>query len=367
MTKLSVCHIGPLSIHSYRLTKSLARRGYSVTLIADSEAWVAPESTKFVPTFTLPALTQSNFPNLFLANSIRIVRLLRKIQPDLVHLHAQHYYSTAIVLSGLPFILNSWGTEVLELPTTSFPRRTLAKMAAVQARKIIVDARILKYIWKSMGVPAQKTEIIPFGVDTDVFNPQVNGDVVRKNLGFERGEIVVISTRAFYSSHYDVECLVKAVPFVLDDCSNVKFIVKGSGPQAHHLRNLAKQLGVVSHVYFVGLVPHHELAQYLRAADIYVSTSRVDSTSVSLLEAMACGVPPVVTNIPGNREWVRENVNGLLFPSGDAKALAEKIIQLSQNAELRRKFGEKCLQIIKERASWEKCVSKVEEVYSQVV
>lgn len=367
MTRLSVCHIGPLSIHSHRLTESLARKGYKVTLIADSEAWIAPKFGRLVPTFMLPTLTQSNFLKLFFTNSIRVVHLLKKIQPDLVHLHAQHHYSIAITLSGLPFILNSWGTEVLELPTTSFSRRALAKMAAAQARRIIVDARILKHIWKRMGVPEQKTEIIPFGVDMNVFNPKVDGDPIRKKLRLKKTDIAVISTRAFYNSHYDVERLIRAIPLVVDTCHNVKFIVKGSGPQGCHLRNLARRLGVSSYVYFAGLVPHPELARYLRAADIYVSTSRVDSTSVSLLEAMACGVPPVVTNIFGNREWIHAGVNGLLYPPGDARALAEKIVQLSQNAELRERFGEKCFLIVKERASWEKCVSKVEKTYAQVL
>jgi glycosyltransferase involved in cell wall biosynthesis len=130
---------------------------------------------------------------------------------------------------------------------------------------------------------------------------------------------------------------------------------------------LTKELGISEHVRFVGLVPHREVAQYLCAADIYVSTSFVDSTSVSLLEAMACGVAPVVTDIYGNREWVENGVNGLLYSPKDPKSLAERIIQLIEDEDQRAQFGDKCVEIIRERAIWEKCVSKMEAIYKELL
>jgi glycosyltransferase involved in cell wall biosynthesis len=108
------------------------------------------------------------------------------------------------------------------------------------------------------------------------------------------------------------------------------------------------------------------MAQYLTAANIYVSTSFIDSTSVSLLEAMACGIPPVTTDISGNREWIKNEVNGLLYQPRDHKALAEKITQLIENEDLRKQFGERSRQMIMERAKWEKCVSKMEAIYNSI-
>jgi glycosyltransferase involved in cell wall biosynthesis len=178
----------------------------------------------------------------------------------------------------------------------------------------------------------------------------------------------MISTRPFYNNnHYNIECLIRAIPVIIESYGNAKFIIKGTGPLEGYLKRLVEKLNISKHVRFVGLVPYDEVAQYLCASDIYVSTCFVDSTSVSLLEAMACGLPPVVTDILGNREWIENGENGFLFPPKNPTALAEKVIQLIENQSLRKRFGERCFQIIKRRAIWEKCVSKMEAIYKSLL
>jgi len=298
---------------------------------------------------------------------MRIVKILKEINPDFVHLHVQHLYSFAIIQSGYPFLLTSWGAEVLSLPSDNILIKSIAKIAATRAHFIIVDAYCLKKIWIKMGIQESKIKVIPFGVDLSIFNPNVKGSSIRKNLGIEKDETVIISTRALDNNHYNIECLIRAVPLVLKRCQNAKFILKGAGPLKTYLQHLVYELNVSDHVRFVGLTPHHEIAQYLVAADIYVSTPFIDTTSVSLLEAMACGLPPIVTDIAGNREWINDEVNGLLFPPKDSIALSEKIIHLIENENTRRRFGERCLQIVKKRASWEACVNKMAAIYQSLI
>ena len=312
-------------------------------------------------------MNRTNIPQRLIPNILRMMTILKKINPDLVHLHVQHYLSPAIVISGLPYILTSWGVEVMGLPKTDFLRKTSAKITATKARKITVDAKCLKEPWIRMGIPENKIEVIPFGVDTHIFNPNVNGRLLRKRLQIRKSDIAIISTRPFYNDHYNLECLIRAIPLILKKCKHVKFIVKGAGPLQRYLKSLVSKLNIGEHVRFEGIVPHHEVAQYLCAADIYVSTCFVDSTSVSLLEAMACGLAPIVTDIPGNREWIEDGVNGFLFPPRSSTVLAEKAIQLIQNPDLRKHFGERCIQIIDQKATWEKCVSKMETVYKSLL
>jgi glycosyltransferase involved in cell wall biosynthesis len=244
----------------------------------------------------------------------------------------------------------------------SILRKVLAKQAAMKAHKIIVDANCMKQIWTSMGVPQNKVEVIPFGVDTNLFNPDWNGNPIRKKLNIRKRDIAVISTRPFFK-HYDVKCLIKAIPVVIKKHKNVKFIIKGRGPLERHIRTLAKKLHIAQYVRFTDPVQYHEMPYYFSAADIYVSTSYIDSTSVSLLEAMACELPPITTDIPGNREWIKNEVNGLLYPPKDYKTLAEKITQLIENQNLRKKFGYRCREIVKKRAAWDECVAKLESIY----
>jgi len=273
----------------------------------------------------------------------------------------------AIILSGHPYILTSWGAEVLSLPDADILTRSIARMASMKAHRIIVDAHCLKDIWIRTGVPHHKIEVIPFGVDLNIFNSDVDGSNVRRRLGIKENDTVIISTRALFNNHYNVECLIHSIPIVLKKHENIKFIIKGVGPLESQLRNLVNELGVHEHVRFVGLVSHPEVAQYLAASDIYVSTPFIDSTSVSLLEAMACGLAPIVTDILGNREWIENGTNGLLFQPKNSQMLSEKIIRLIENEDTRKRFGERCIRIVKQRASWENCVDRMEAIYQSLL
>jgi len=361
-----ICYISPLSIHAYRWIEALSDKGYQISLITDFRYWVSP-TIRSIPVYNQPMLNKRNVLWRYVPNNLRVTKALKRVDPDFVHLHVQHHYIPAIFLSGIPFMLSSWGIEVLKLPHSNIFSKGLAKMVATKAGAVTVDAECLKEIWIGLGVPKSKIEVIPFGVDTKIFNSDVDGARIREKLRIDSRDVVVISTRPFYNHHYNVECLVRAMPLVTKAWENVKFIIKGSGPLEEYFKNLAEKLGVAEHVRFVGLVPYKEMPQFLSAADIYVSTCFIDSTSVSLLEAMACEKAPVVTDIAGNREWIEDGVNGFLFPPEDSEALAEKIICLVENQELRETFGRRCSKIVRNRGTWEQAVSKMQAIYEMLL
>jgi glycosyltransferase involved in cell wall biosynthesis len=361
-----ICFISPLSIHSKRWIEAFAQKNYETFLISDTKEWI-PTKPKFTKIYTIKAVNKKNFPKQITPNSLKITKILLKTKPNIVNLHVQHHYSPAVILSGYPYVLTSWGLEILNLPQADPLTKTLAKTTATFAQKIIVDAKCLKEIWASMKIPKNKIEVIPFGVDTNVFHPNPNtAQTTRRKLTIKQSDTVVISTRPFFNKHYNIECLIKAIPTITKHHKNVKFIIKGTGPLKNHFRTLTERLKITKYVRFVGLTPHKEVATYLTASNIYVSTSFLDSTSVSLLEAMACGLAPVVTDIPGNREWIKNGINGFLFPPKNPKALAEKIIQLVENKDLIQRFGERCIKLVKQKALWENCVSKMEAIYQSI-
>jgi glycosyltransferase involved in cell wall biosynthesis len=312
-------------------------------------------------------MTENSSSLLILPNILASIGILRKIKPDIVHLHAQHYLSAATIVSNIPYVLTSWGIEIFTLSNANFLFKTWAKITAKKAKMITVDANLLRDIWIRNGVSTQKVKVVPFGVDTSLFNPNIDGGSVRGRLHLEDNEIVVISTRPFYNHHYDVERLIRAAPLVVREHPNTKFIIKGAGPLETYLKKLARNLNVYDSLRFVGVVPYNEIRQYLAASDIYVSTCFMDTTSVSLLEAMACGLAPVVTDTLGNREWIKDAVNGFLFPPRDHKKLAEKIGLLVENASLRKSFGERCIEIVKEKADWKRNVGEMEAIYNSIL
>jgi len=359
---MNICYIGPLSIHSFRWIEAFQQKGYDMSLITDCGLHSAP-SLNTISAYVLPTLNRNNAPRRLIPNFLETIRALREINPDLVHLHFQHHYAPAIILARFPFILTSWGIEVLTLPNADYPIRKLAVCTAKKALRVVVDAECLKDIWVKAGISERKIHVIPFGVDTSIFNPQACNKAIRNDLNLNKDDVVVISTRFFFNHHYNIDCLVKAIPLVRKKHEEAKFLIKGAGPLENYLKRLSEKLGVSNSVRFAGLVPHDRVAQYLSSADIYVSTSFMDSTSVSLLEAMACGLAPVVTDIAGNREWIEDGQNGFLFPPRDSEALAEKINELIEIPRLRKSFGKKCVQIITQKATWDKCVSSMEAVY----
>ena len=106
------------------------------------------------------------------------------------------------------------------------------------------------------------------------------------------------------------------------------------------------RVGINNDVVFHEWLPRDEIPRLLSLASIYVSTSLSDGASNSLLEAMACGVAPVVSNIPANQPWIDDGVNGYLFPVGDKKALANNILTLLGDEKLRNDFGKRSRKIM---------------------
>ena len=126
---------------------------------------------------------------------------------------------------------------------------------------------------------------------------------------------------------------------VVKEEPHTRFLFAGDGPDRLSLEKEARDLKIESSVQFLGWVLHEEMADLLSKSDIYISTSLDDGTSVSLLEAMASGAFPIVTDIASNREWIVNGKNGFLVSIEDEKMLARRIIEAIRNRELLREAG----------------------------
>jgi glycosyltransferase involved in cell wall biosynthesis len=115
---------------------------------------------------------------------------------------------------------------------------------------------------------------------------------------------------------------------------------------------LVVQQGVTAFVHFAGTVPRNKLIDYVKDCDIYVSTSLTDGTSSGLIEAMFCGIPPIVTRIAGNEEWVTDGLNGLLFEPLKFQQLANLIIRVASNPNERVRISSKTAERLKNKVKW---------------
>lgn len=297
---------------------------------------------------------------------IQVKKLIRKNNPDI--LHAAYITDCGFIgaLSGFhPLILTSLGSDVLIDPKRYPFLRIFIKYALGKADLVTSDGNDTIEEMKKLCPLSDKYEVILPGVDTREFTPERRDEGLRQKLGVGDSSLI-ISTRNL-GPIYDVGTLIRAVPLILQSIPEAKFIIIGEGKQEEYLKDMARSLHVLDNINFLGKIPHDELPRYLAIADIYVSTSLSDTISISLLEAMACGLAPVVTDIGDVRKWIQSKENGFVIPVQRPDLLMEKVVYLIRNKELRQKVSKTNRQLIEQRADYEKEMGKAEQLYEKVV
>jgi glycosyltransferase involved in cell wall biosynthesis len=134
---------------------------------------------------------------------------------------------------------------------------------------------------------------------------------------------------------YDIPTLLEALAALAAQGVAFRASLAGGGNLLEAHRRRAEELGLEGRVKLLGLLPHEDLPALLRRADLYVSPALSDGTSAALLEALATGLVPVVSDVPANRGWLEPGSSGLLFPPGDAAALAAALARALGDGELR--------------------------------
>ena len=370
MVKMKICYLANAqSVHTQKWVKFFADKGHAVHLISFEKEHIENVTVHnlkrpFALRFGL------DFP-FKLAHARILRRLIRGIDPDILHAHYLVDYGLYGALCGFkPFIVTAWGSDVLFVSSEGsrkyFVKKYIAKYVIRKADLVTGDSSSLVRAVVGLGVDESKVKLIVHGVDLRGFHPVKNNEKFKKDLCIPQDYCVVISTRNL-EPVYDVATLIKAMPYVIDECRNTFFLLVGDGTLRRRLEELAYKLGVAENVRFVGSVSNREMPKFLGVSDIFVSTSLSDTRSVSLLEAMACGLPVVVTDLEGNRECVKEGVNGFVFPKRDFKALAEKIVYLLRNEDARREFGSANKRYTEEEGNYEKEMGKMEKLYKELV
>jgi glycosyltransferase involved in cell wall biosynthesis len=357
---LKICYLANgQSVHVQKWVKYFADRNHEVHLATFNE----PEQIEGVKVRKLRYFSKLAYPFRILA----VRKAVKEINPDILHAHYVSHYGVYGSLTGFkPFVVTAWGSDVFVDPKKSMARKYFVKYALKKADLITTDSLSAIKAIVGFGVDEEKVKLIVHGVDLRVFHPIENSGEFKKGLRIPQNYQVVISTRNL-EPVYDVSTFIKAIPYVIDKCPNTYFLIVGGGTLRHQLEELACKLGVTENVRFVGSVSNMEMPEFLGGSDIFVSTSLSDTRSVSLLEAMANGLPVVVTDMDGNKECVTEGVNGFLFPKGDFKALAEKTIYLLRDEDIRRRFGVINRKYVEKEGSYEKEMRKMEKLYKELV
>ncbi len=354
---MKICYLGNAqSIHTLRWVKHFSSMGNEVTLISFEDASIAD-----VNVIVLNQLCRNPKLNV-IANIPRVRRLVRDNAPDILHAHYATSYGFAGACAGFrPYVVSAWGSDVLVSPRSSRVYEEIVRFVFRRATRInSVAQHMTDSIVKWSYARSEKIVTIPFGVDTTQFLAE--GRAVHST----RSNPVIVSTRRL-NSQLQVDLLLRAAPLVLTNYPGAKFVVIGDGPERPALTKVAQELGVASSVSFVGELPPEGIATYLRSADIFVTTSPTDGSSVSLNEAMACGAFPVATAIEANQAWLRGDSTGFFFEPGDAIGLAAAIVRALNAPEIReRAVAENRLRVERDGA-WLTATAAMEALYKSLL
>lgn len=283
-----------------------------------------------------------DFPGL----CMELKRMLEKIKPDLVQAGPIQTAALLVALTGFqPLISMSWGYDLLiDAERNSF-YRWATRYALRKSAVMVGDCNTIRQKAISYGMSDERIVTFPWGVDLQQFSPV--------DIKLEHETFTLLSTRS-WEPIYGVDILAQAFAIAAHQNPSLRLVMLGNGSMKDRLVQIFQEADVLEQVSFPGQISQENLPPYYHRADIYICASHSDGTSISLLEALACGKPVIMSDIPGHREWVTPGVQGWLFPDGDAQTMAQFILKATENREQLIEMGRAARQLAEQRADWNK-------------
>jgi len=281
----------------------------------------------------------------------------------------------------LPYIVFFDSDEILEHDLFGTPLEGLLRWRAEQAIRynlatasavVCVSELASTHLVNKWGVSREKIGVFPNAVDINHFHPHPETrDEVRRRFGVGDNPLVVFVGSFF--PYQDIRSLLDAYANVRVECPQARLLLVGDGEQYAEMVKYATGLGLDGSVMFTGFLPHTEIPSILSAADIAVAPyARICDesflgSSMKLVEYMASGSAVIASDNGQIHEVVRDGINGLLVPAGDADALARALIRLIQDPAYRQKLSAQARQDIINGYSWDSYISQLERLYVDVI
>jgi len=292
---------------------------------------------------------------IFFGHYFYLRKILRDNQFDLIHGHWLFDASmmAATFQPNLKMIITPWGSDVQYSPKNSKLRaikiwvnKLIIKRLAHKSIAVCCDSEVQAQILLKAGSTRDKINIIYFGTDTNIFKPENRNIALRSKYGAEEENILVISNRS-HEEIYDLPTFILAAKIAYIDNPKLRYVLAGSGSLTGTLKQKISEIDMEDYFYLPGRMSDEEFASSTASCDIYVSTSKSDGgLAASTAEAMACGLPVLISNFGENANWLRNDSAGYAFGIGDPIKLAELITKLSFDSDLRRQMGTKGRNII---------------------
>jgi len=355
--------LGGIGLHVVELSKSLVRIGWKHLIFTiGPKAYLNLQFShglKFLyDSFYLSIQGNKIAPFL----PLRLIRLLRKIDFDIVHVHSHLFYSSNVIALlkkfylDRPVIITCHGIWSQSIPVSlqKIYMKTLGTFTLNSAERILCYTNEERRLLSKMGVFLSKIEVIPNGVDTDFFTPPKR----RK-----RSNIVLWVGRFVSGKRPDLA--IKVLAGVRHKVPEVTLIMVGDGPLKRSCIRLAKKLNVERNVKMISFIPYRMMPRIYQMADILLITSVTEGIPRVMLEAMSCEVPVVMAEISHLKSIIRRC--GMLFNRNDISSAVEEIEALLNSDELRYDLGRNGRLKVIRNYSWNRYVNKIDELYERLL
>ena len=279
-------------------------------------------------------------------------RVIREIQPDLIQAGPVQTAAFLAALTGFqPLVTVSWGSDLLVDAQRSAWYRRITRYTLTHSAALVGDCQPVHEAAMKYGMPSEKIVTFPWGVDLVHFSP--TSQALEQPLFPTQPSkpFVVLSTRA-WEPIYGVEVLAQGFILAAKKIPELRLVMLGNGSLASRLRSIFEDNQMLERIIFPGQIKQSNLPRYYRSADLYLSASHSDGTSISLLEAMACGRPVIVSDIPGNQAWVEPGIQGWWFTDGNPRSLADIICQAFDQRLRLPEMGKAARHLAEARANW---------------
>ncbi len=297
--------------------------------------------------------------------------IIKKKNIDIIHAHWSLPQGLVGILCKqlfqIPCITTIHGTDVHRFKFSFF--KNLNAFIINRSNICTANSRATSKIAQTIS-DTKKIEIIPMGVDTSFFNKNKRSGSIKDKYGIEGNVILYVGRLIDWKG---IDYLINAMPRVIDAVPKTKLFIVGSGPLKNVFVQLSERLNIKKNIIFIDAVSQIDLIDFYALADLFVLPSIIndkgetEGLGVVLLEAMACGVPVIGTNVGGIRDIIKDGKTGLLARQKDSDDLALKINRLFSDEQLKIKIVENGFKLIEDKFTWDVVSDRFIQIYTDVI
>jgi glycosyltransferase involved in cell wall biosynthesis len=339
------------------LCREIRKRGYAVTLVAQPGSPLHEKAAaENIPVLPVEVKGETHF-----GASWKISRAMKREGCALAHFHDAHAVSVggrAARRAGVPIRVVSRRVD-FPLKQNPFSRRKYGRDIDV----IVAISEGVKDVLLKGGIPADRIEIVPSGIDFTPFAEVSDRTFLRREFGFADDDYLV-GIVAHLEGHKGHKYLIEAARLLKPRAPKMKFIIVGKGSLELDLEEQTRDLHVDDLVFFLGF--REDVPRILASLDLFVLSSYLEGLGTSIMDAMASRLPVVATMVGGIPEVVKDGETGILVLPRDAIALADAIERLYKDRALGRRLGRQGYEAVHQKFSAEAMAARIISLYEKI-